>query len=168
MRQNYIRELTKAIHMKEKSLMASSQRFYHLTKLMDAMHDVGSLIDYNSIPLTATLTSTKTNMNVSFRHRLWRRSTCSVWAPSSRQKPWEWSFQRWCRRSLPPSFPRSWQAWWGPSYSTPSDDASTDIATLQWLDYWPFIYGIFHSLRFCSPSSILCQIASNALLLTWG
>lgn len=70
MRQNYIRELTKAIHMKEKSLMASSQRFYHLTKLMDAMHDVGSLIDYNSIHLTATLTSTKTNMNVSFRHRL--------------------------------------------------------------------------------------------------
>ncbi|KAE8295011.1 Progesterone receptor [Larimichthys crocea] len=40
MRQNYIRELTKAIHMKEKSLMASSQRFYHLTKLMDAMHDI--------------------------------------------------------------------------------------------------------------------------------
>lgn len=42
MRQNYIRELTKAIHMKEKGLVASSQRFYHLTKLMDAMHDVGN------------------------------------------------------------------------------------------------------------------------------
>lgn len=40
MRQNYIRELTKAIHMREKGLVASSQRFYHLTKLMDAMHDV--------------------------------------------------------------------------------------------------------------------------------
>ncbi|XP_029301550.1 progesterone receptor isoform X2 [Cottoperca gobio] len=39
MRQNYIRELTKAIHMREKGLVASSQRFYHLTKLMDAMHD---------------------------------------------------------------------------------------------------------------------------------
>lgn len=41
MRQNYIRELTKAIHVKEKGLVASSQRFYHLTKLMDAMHEVG-------------------------------------------------------------------------------------------------------------------------------
>lgn len=41
MRQNYIRELTKAIHMREKGVVASSQRFYHLTKLMDAMHDVG-------------------------------------------------------------------------------------------------------------------------------
>lgn len=40
MRQNYIRELTKAIHMKEKGVVASSQRFYHLTKLMDAMHDI--------------------------------------------------------------------------------------------------------------------------------
>ncbi|XP_034556321.1 progesterone receptor [Notolabrus celidotus] len=40
MRQAYVRELTKAIHMKEKSLVASSQRFYHLTKLMDAMHDI--------------------------------------------------------------------------------------------------------------------------------
>ncbi|XP_049432244.1 progesterone receptor isoform X1 [Epinephelus fuscoguttatus] len=40
MRQSYIRELTKAIHMKEKGLVASSQRFYHLTKLMDAMHDI--------------------------------------------------------------------------------------------------------------------------------
>lgn len=41
MRQSYIRELTKAIHMREKGVVASSQRFYHLTKLMDAMHDVG-------------------------------------------------------------------------------------------------------------------------------
>ncbi|XP_041658791.1 progesterone receptor [Cheilinus undulatus] len=40
MRQTYVRELTKAIHMKEKGLVASSQRFYHLTKLMDAMHDI--------------------------------------------------------------------------------------------------------------------------------
>ncbi|XP_017271946.1 progesterone receptor [Kryptolebias marmoratus] len=40
MRQNYIRELSRAIHMKEKSVVASSQRFYHLTKLMDAMHDI--------------------------------------------------------------------------------------------------------------------------------
>lgn len=45
MRQNYIRELTKAIHMKEKGLVASSQRFYHLTKLMDAMHDVSFSLD---------------------------------------------------------------------------------------------------------------------------
>ena len=48
MRQNYIRELTKAIHMKEKGLVASSQRFYHLTKLMDAMHDVGALADMST------------------------------------------------------------------------------------------------------------------------
>ncbi|XP_006796712.1 progesterone receptor isoform X3 [Neolamprologus brichardi] len=40
MRQNYIRELTKAIHMKEKGIVACSQRFYHLTKLMDAIHDI--------------------------------------------------------------------------------------------------------------------------------
>uniref|UniRef100_A0A3B4Y275 Progesterone receptor n=1 Tax=Seriola lalandi dorsalis TaxID=1841481 RepID=A0A3B4Y275_SERLL len=40
MRQNYVRELTKAIHMREKGMVASSQRFYHLTKLMDAMHDI--------------------------------------------------------------------------------------------------------------------------------
>ncbi|KAM9852853.1 progesterone receptor [Aulostomus maculatus] len=40
MRQNYIRELTKAIHLKEKGVVACSQRFYHLTKLMDAMHDI--------------------------------------------------------------------------------------------------------------------------------
>ncbi|XP_051953630.1 progesterone receptor [Xyrauchen texanus] len=40
MRQNYICELTKAIQMKEKGVVASSQRFYHLTKLMDAMHEI--------------------------------------------------------------------------------------------------------------------------------
>uniref|UniRef100_A0A8C6L1X5 Progesterone receptor n=1 Tax=Nothobranchius furzeri TaxID=105023 RepID=A0A8C6L1X5_NOTFU len=40
MRQNYIRELSRAIHMKEKGVIGSSQRFYHLTKLMDAMHDI--------------------------------------------------------------------------------------------------------------------------------
>ncbi|XP_006628126.3 progesterone receptor [Lepisosteus oculatus] len=40
MRQNYIRELTKAIHQKEKGVVASSQRFYRLTKLLDAMHDI--------------------------------------------------------------------------------------------------------------------------------
>lgn len=50
MRQNYVRELTKAIHMRDKSMVVSSQRFYHLTRLMDMMHDVGSLtIQFNSI-----------------------------------------------------------------------------------------------------------------------
>ncbi|XP_055022830.1 progesterone receptor isoform X2 [Boleophthalmus pectinirostris] len=39
MRQSYIRELSKIIHLKEKGVVATSQRFYHLTKLMDAMHD---------------------------------------------------------------------------------------------------------------------------------
>lgn len=42
MRQNYICELTKAIQLKEKGVVASSQRFYHLTKLMDGMHEVHS------------------------------------------------------------------------------------------------------------------------------
>lgn len=40
MRHNYIRELTKAIHIKEKGVVASSQRFFHLTKLMDSMHEI--------------------------------------------------------------------------------------------------------------------------------
>ncbi|KAM4742745.1 progesterone receptor [Anableps anableps] len=40
MRQNYIRELSRNIHMKEKGMVAGSQRFYHLTKLMDAIHDI--------------------------------------------------------------------------------------------------------------------------------
>lgn len=72
MRQNYIRELTKAIHVKEKGVVASSQRFYHLTKLMDAMHDVCSQVELSTasliqyLKLIAILMSTKTNMNVSF------------------------------------------------------------------------------------------------------
>ncbi|XP_051579691.1 progesterone receptor-like [Myxocyprinus asiaticus] len=40
MRHNYICELTKAIQMTEKGVVASSQRFYHLTKLMDTMHEI--------------------------------------------------------------------------------------------------------------------------------
>ncbi|KAF7662848.1 hypothetical protein LDENG_00225290 [Lucifuga dentata] len=40
MRQSYIQELTRAIHKKEKGMVACSQRFYHLTKLMDSMHDI--------------------------------------------------------------------------------------------------------------------------------
>ncbi|KAK1169446.1 progesterone receptor-like [Acipenser oxyrinchus oxyrinchus] len=40
MRQRYIRELTKAIQLKEKGIIESSQRFYHLTKLMDSMHQI--------------------------------------------------------------------------------------------------------------------------------
>ncbi|KAM6973128.1 progesterone receptor isoform 3-T3 [Aplochiton taeniatus] len=40
MRQNYIRELSKVINMKERGVVASSQRFYHLTKLMDSMHEI--------------------------------------------------------------------------------------------------------------------------------
>nr|AFV13730.1 progesterone receptor type 1 [Anguilla anguilla] len=40
MRQNYIHELTKAIHLRENGVVACSQRFYHLTKLMDHMHDI--------------------------------------------------------------------------------------------------------------------------------
>ncbi|KAK2848470.1 hypothetical protein Q7C36_010152 [Tachysurus vachellii] len=40
MRQHYIRELSKAVQMKEKDVVGSSQRFYHLTKLMDSMHEI--------------------------------------------------------------------------------------------------------------------------------
>ncbi|CAL8348836.1 unnamed protein product [Arctogadus glacialis] len=40
MRQSYIRELTKAIHQREKGMAGSSQLFYHLTKLMDSMHEI--------------------------------------------------------------------------------------------------------------------------------
>ncbi|XP_077197619.1 progesterone receptor isoform X2 [Paroedura picta] len=40
MRSSYIRELVKAIGMRQKGVVASSQRFYQLTKLMDSMHDL--------------------------------------------------------------------------------------------------------------------------------
>ncbi|XP_056622133.1 progesterone receptor isoform X1 [Triplophysa dalaica] len=40
MRQNYICELTKVIQLRENGVVASSQRFYHLTKLMDSMHEI--------------------------------------------------------------------------------------------------------------------------------
>uniref|UniRef100_A0A4W4HI69 Progesterone receptor n=2 Tax=Electrophorus electricus TaxID=8005 RepID=A0A4W4HI69_ELEEL len=40
MRQNYIRELSKAIQLKEKGVVGCTQRFYRLTKLMDAMHEI--------------------------------------------------------------------------------------------------------------------------------
>ncbi|KAM4701206.1 progesterone receptor isoform 2-T2 [Discoglossus pictus] len=40
MRSNYIRELAKAIGLRHKGVVASSQRFYQLTKLMDSMHEL--------------------------------------------------------------------------------------------------------------------------------
>lgn len=40
MRSNYIRELAKAISLRHKGVVASSQRFYHLTKVLDSMHEV--------------------------------------------------------------------------------------------------------------------------------
>ncbi|XP_069495201.1 progesterone receptor isoform X2 [Ambystoma mexicanum] len=40
MRGNYIRELIKAIGLRQKGVVASSQRFYQLTKLMDSMHEL--------------------------------------------------------------------------------------------------------------------------------
>ncbi|KAF7251110.1 Progesterone receptor [Varanus komodoensis] len=46
MRASYIRELVKAIGLRQKGMVASSQRFYQLTKLMDSMHDV-SLSDWS-------------------------------------------------------------------------------------------------------------------------
>ncbi|KAM6094289.1 progesterone receptor [Chlamydotis macqueenii] len=40
MRTSYIRELVKAIGLHQKGIVANSQRFYQLTKLMDSMHDL--------------------------------------------------------------------------------------------------------------------------------
>ncbi|NWW04487.1 PRGR protein, partial [Oreocharis arfaki] len=40
MRTSYIRELVKAIGLRQKGVVANSQRFYQLTKLMDSMHDL--------------------------------------------------------------------------------------------------------------------------------
>lgn len=45
MRTSYIRELVKAIGLRQKGVVANSQRFYQLTKLMDSMHDVSLLVD---------------------------------------------------------------------------------------------------------------------------
>ncbi|KAF4787716.1 hypothetical protein TURU_168590 [Turdus rufiventris] len=39
MRTSYIRELVKAIGLRQKGVVANSQRFYQLTKLLDSMHD---------------------------------------------------------------------------------------------------------------------------------
>ncbi|XP_065586093.1 progesterone receptor isoform X2 [Cyrtonyx montezumae] len=43
MRTSYIRELVKAIGLRQKGVVANSQRFYQLTKLMDSMHDSRAL-----------------------------------------------------------------------------------------------------------------------------
>ncbi|XP_045674015.1 progesterone receptor [Phyllostomus hastatus] len=40
MRANYIRELIKAIGLRQKGVVASSQRFYQLTKFLDNLHDL--------------------------------------------------------------------------------------------------------------------------------
>ncbi|XP_012310346.2 progesterone receptor isoform X2 [Aotus nancymaae] len=40
MRSSYIRELIKAIGLKQKGVVSSSQRFYQLTKLLDNLHDL--------------------------------------------------------------------------------------------------------------------------------
>ncbi|XP_063807575.1 progesterone receptor [Pseudophryne corroboree] len=40
MRSNYIRELAKVVGMRHKGVVASSQRFFHLTKVMDSMHEL--------------------------------------------------------------------------------------------------------------------------------
>lgn len=45
MRTSYIRELVKAIGLRQKGVVANSQRFYQLTKLMDSMHDVSLLVN---------------------------------------------------------------------------------------------------------------------------
>lgn len=45
MRTSYIRELVKAIGLRQKGVVANSQRFYQLTKLLDSMHDVSLLVN---------------------------------------------------------------------------------------------------------------------------
>ncbi|XP_063112259.1 progesterone receptor isoform X2 [Cavia porcellus] len=40
MRASYIRELIKAIGLRQKGVVSSSQRFYQLTKLLDSLHDL--------------------------------------------------------------------------------------------------------------------------------
>lgn len=45
MRTSYIRELVKAIGLRQKGVVANSQRFYQLTKLMDSMHDVSLFVN---------------------------------------------------------------------------------------------------------------------------
>nr|XP_006110895.1 progesterone receptor [Pelodiscus sinensis] len=40
MRASYIRELVKAVGLRQKGVVASSQRFYQLTKFMDSLHDL--------------------------------------------------------------------------------------------------------------------------------
>ncbi|MXQ84041.1 hypothetical protein E5288_WYG012140 [Bos mutus] len=40
MRSSYIRELIKAIGLRQKGVVPSSQRFYQLTKLLDNLHDL--------------------------------------------------------------------------------------------------------------------------------
>ncbi|XP_011367717.1 progesterone receptor [Pteropus vampyrus] len=40
MRSNYIRELIKAIGLRQKAVVSSSQRFYQLTKFLDNLHDL--------------------------------------------------------------------------------------------------------------------------------
>ncbi|KAM5185464.1 progesterone receptor [Callospermophilus lateralis] len=40
MRSSYIRELIKAIGLRQKGVVSSSQRFYQLTKLLDSLHDL--------------------------------------------------------------------------------------------------------------------------------
>ncbi|XP_044522179.1 progesterone receptor isoform X5 [Gracilinanus agilis] len=40
MRSSYIRELIKAIGLRQKGVVASSQRFYQLTRFMDSLHDL--------------------------------------------------------------------------------------------------------------------------------
>ncbi|KAM6173480.1 progesterone receptor isoform 1-T1 [Erethizon dorsatum] len=40
MRTSYIRELVKAIGLRQKGVVSSSQRFYQLTKLLDSLHDL--------------------------------------------------------------------------------------------------------------------------------
>jgi len=44
MRSSYIRELIKAIGLRQKGVVPSSQRFYQLTKLLDNLHDVSILV----------------------------------------------------------------------------------------------------------------------------
>ncbi|KAJ7405317.1 Progesterone receptor [Pitangus sulphuratus] len=54
MRTSYIRELVKAIGLRQKGVVANSQRFYQLTKLMDSMHDVLIILVLGALDLDPT------------------------------------------------------------------------------------------------------------------
>lgn len=161
MRQNYIRELTKAIHIKEKGLVASSQRFYHLTKLMDAMHDVGTITYPNHVLAQLQLCWIQT--------QIWNLS-CVI--DSEEDQPvlsehlhpgrlYESGVSRDDVRGhcLPASQGPGRHGETSP-ISQVTGTAETPPFCQDWLDYSPFIYWMFNCVCFCHQT-----ISNNLYIL---